>query len=206
MRSFLPLVAVALAFSACAPPPQQRRSEQLTVAQQQKRYEIAQPVPVFDASTERDIVTKLYRIRNEEVTTHSVWRSSMGVVEGDCPSYGYGIPYDTSLTNPLKTSWRDGYQSIASAVTEQAEPNGLYSSKNTNATWVLCLGDSGALEPVYTESLLTVYPTPVKIDYRTNRVVPYGKANVFIAKPNTQPIKAEVEAEVEVEAETRSHE
>ena len=71
------------------------------VQRQQSQYAIGQPIPAFDWSLERHLVIELYKVRNSKAATHSVWRSDRGLVEGDCPSYGYGIPYDTSLTNPL---------------------------------------------------------------------------------------------------------
>ena len=105
-----------------------------------------------------------------------VWRSDRGMVEGDCPSMGFGIPYSTSLTNPLKLSGthRD------SSVIEQAEINGVFPSKNTSATWTMCTNDIGSLEPIYIESRVTVYPYTVKVNYETNRVTKAGKATATL--------------------------
>lgn len=160
----------------------------LRVAEQQSQYEKAQPIPKYNWSLERHLVIELYNIRNQKAVTHSVWRSDRGIVEGDCPSYGYGIPYDTSLTNPLVATdiANNGeeyhYQGGALTSIEQAEPNGIFASKNTAATWVMCLGESGNIEPVYVETKVTVYPGPVVVDYDTNRVVRSGAATVLIKK------------------------
>ena len=151
-------------------------SERRTVSKQQDQYLIGQPIPSMDWSLERQLVIELYLIRNRQVSTHAVWRSDYGLIEGDCPSFGYGLPYDTSLTNPLQ---RVGYSSSSVAV-EQAEPNGIFASKNTAATWVMCVGDGGSIEPVYVESKVTVYPGPVTVDYGTNRVTRSGAATVRI--------------------------
>lgn len=154
------------------------------VRQQQSQYEKGQPIPAFDWSLERRLVIELYKVRNQKAATHSVWRSDRGWIEGDCPSYGYGIPYDTSLTNPLvPTRGNFRYTSTSALVTiEQAEPNGVFASKNTAATWVMCLGEAGNLEPVYVETKVTVYPGPVKVNYETNRVTRSGAATVLIPK------------------------
>lgn len=158
------------------------------VVAQQSQYAKGQPIPAFNWSLERDLVISLYKVRNQKSATHSVWRSDRGWVEGDCPSYGYGIPYDTSLTNPLVATDRDmdgeehSVSGGALASIEQAEPNGIYASKNTAATWVMCLSKAGLLEPVYVETKVTVYPGPVKVDYETNRVVRFGDATVTIKK------------------------
>jgi len=151
-----------------------------SVSAQQAQYEKAQPVPAYNFSIERDLLRKLYDIRNQKVATHSVWRSDYGMIEGDCPSMGYGLPYDTSLTNPLKIAWRSSQG--GAGVVEQAEPNGIYASKNTNATWVMCVNAAGVIEPHYTESKVTAYPGPVKVNYTTNRVTRHGEATVTIVK------------------------
>ena len=154
------------------------------VQRQQSQYVKGQPVPAFRWSLERDLVIQLYEVRNKKAVTHSVWRSDRGLVEGDCPSYGYGIPYDTSLTNPLMATDEDfaGYDKPALVAIEQAEPNGIFASKNTAATWVMCLGASGSIEPIYVETKVTVYPGPVNVDYDTNRVTRSGAATVLIQK------------------------
>jgi len=154
------------------------------VNQQDEQFAKGQPIPFFNWSLERDLIIQLYHIRNSKVATHAVWRSNYGMIEGDCPSMGFGIPYDTSLTNPVKSTDQDEKGNGSSSLTtiEQAEPNGIYASKNTSATWVMCIGNAGIIEPVYIESKVTIYPGPVKVDYKTNRVIRSGAATVIITK------------------------
>jgi uncharacterized protein YceK len=150
--------------------------------QQQSQYAKSQPLPVYNWSLERHMVIELYNARNLRAATHSVWRSDLGSIEGDCASIGFGIPYDTSLTNPLSIeAKRFGGLGRMVDVVEQAEPNGIFASKNTAATWVMCAGDNGAMEPVYVETKVTVYPYPVKVDYDKNRVIKAGKSTVTIS-------------------------
>jgi hypothetical protein len=156
----------------------QEDKDRETVQSQQRQYSIAQPVPKFDFSLERDLLIQLYNIRNQRVSTHSVWRSDRGVIEGDCASMGFGIPYDTSLTNPLQIK-RKGTAGVSSI--GQAEPNGIFASTNTAATWVMCVGQSGAIEPMYIETKVTVYPGPVVVDYDSNRVKRVGEPTVTIS-------------------------
>lgn len=130
------------------------------VDNQQEVYMINQPVPAFDFSLERDIAIQLYTIRNEARNTYTVVTSQgTGTPVWMCPSVGYPIPYDVQLTNPLRA---DVYYSEA-VVIEQAEPNGLYSSKNSAGTWVMCLDKEGRVVPVYTELNATAFPFPVEI-------------------------------------------
>lgn len=176
----LALALAALGTVSCKNRPNTEEKDRQAVQRQQSQYAKGQPVPAFDWSLERHLVVQLYKVRNRKAATHSVWRSDYGTIEGDCPSYGYGIPYDTSLTNPLQVA-HDSYRTGITAI-EQAEPNGIFASKNTAATWVMCLGKAGTLEPVYVESKVTVYPGPVKVDYKTNRVVRSGAATVLIPR------------------------
>lgn len=181
----LGLIMIGIMFFGCNFTDSQETIDAKAVEKQQSQYSIGQPVPAFDWSLERHLVSELYKIRNRKVATHAVWRSDRGMVEGDCPSMGFGIPYDTSLTNPLRTTDEDqtGYRtSGALAVVEQPEPNGIFASKNTSATWIMCIGDSGEIEPIYVETKVTIYPGPVNVNYETNRVVRTGAASVMIPK------------------------
>lgn len=169
----------AVALSGCSMADNTSVQESKVVERQQQQYLIGQPVPVFDWSLERDLQIQLYEIRNREVSTHSVWRSDYGMIEGDCPSVGYGLPYDTSLTNPLVADWHRLSNGGGVAI-EQPEPNGVFASKNTSATFVMCVDGSGGIAPVYVESKVTSYPFAVSVDYNSNRVIPTGSATVSI--------------------------
>lgn len=167
------LVAAGM-FAGCQPTADQERRDKAAVQQQQSQYAKAQPIPMYNWSLERDLVIKLYNLRNQKVSTHTVWRSDYGMIEGDCTSMGYGIPYDTSLTNPLQ-HFSGRSQGEGSAI-GQAEPNGVFASTNTAATWVMCIGETGSIEPHYVESKVTTYPYEVVVDYSKNRVTRNGKA------------------------------
>lgn len=171
------LIAAALLVTGCEQ--SQTEKDSVQVAQQQGQYAKYQPVPYYDWSLERHLITELYNARNTKAATHSVWRSNTGIIEGDCPSMGFSLPYDTSLTNPLQGE-RVSANGGAIAI-EQAEPNGIFASKNTAATWVLCLADTGAVEPIYVETKVTVYPYTLTVDYDTNRVYRNGGSSVVIS-------------------------
>lgn len=156
----------------------QETKDKKQVQAQQSQYAIAQPIPAYNWSLERDLLIKLYNLRNQKVSTHSVWRSDYGMIEGECSSMGYGLPYDTSLTNPLQSYGRSTY---ALTSIGQAEPNGVFASTNTAATWVMCIGNTGMIEPHYVESKVTVYPYPVKVNFKENRVTKAGKSTATIS-------------------------
>lgn len=157
-----------------------------SVQAQQAGFLRAQPIPKFDYSLERDIVIQLYHARNNHVATHTVWRGDTSEIEGHCPSIGYPIPFDTSLTNPLQVV-RGGYSSSYwGAAVEQAEPNGIFASKNSTATWVRCVHGTDDV-PVYVEGKVTAYPFPVTIV--GNKVSPVSgtKASVSIKTRRPKP-------------------
>lgn len=179
-------ISSALLLTACEDrEPTQSAKTSKIVERAQGQLTKAQPIPVYQWSLERDLVIQLYNTRNMKALTHSVWRD-FGEIEGDCPSIGFGIPYDTSLTNPLvatntnQKGQSHSHSGGALASIEQPEPNGIFASKNTAATWVMCAGAGGTIEPIYTESKVSVYPYSVSVDYNTNRVKKTGKASVSL--------------------------
>ena len=178
----LALVGV-LALTGCTEIDTAEQRDKETVQAQQEQYSRAQPVPTFDYSLERDVYIQLYRARNENVATHTVWRSALGKVLGDCSSIGYPIPYDSSLTNPQKLDVAKIWSKYVTGVIEQAEPNGLYASKNSIATWIRCTVEVNTVVtqvPVYVEDQVTAYPYPVEVDYTTDRVTIAGAPTVII--------------------------
>ena len=182
------IISIALCMVVCLSGCYEETStdkESKMVDKQLSQYSKGQPVPAFDWSLERDLMVKLYQLRNKKVATHTVWRSDYGMIEGDTPSIGYGLPYDTSLTNPLQINRRIMKSSRSrysiEGVIEQQEPNGIYASKNTTATWVMAVDtETSQVMPIYIESKVTVYPYPVKVDYDKNRVYKAGKPSTVI--------------------------
>ena len=83
-----------------------------------------------------------------------------------CASVGFPLPADTQLTNPVKLEGRwhkHGLDHFMGGQIEQAEPNGLYTSKNTDGTYVLCVDDQGVVSPQYTEEKVEAFTRPIKI-------------------------------------------
>lgn len=138
------------------------------VDKQQKIYSETQPVHIYDYSIPRDIYQQIYDFTTTNVVaTYTVIESITGVTRYECPSMGYPIPADTSLTNPLQGQYNVDNVGMDefSVVVEQAEPNGLFSSKNTDATWVLCVNlESGDVYPVYNEHKTMTFPFICKKD------------------------------------------
>jgi hypothetical protein len=164
------------------------KDEQIT-NDQLNIYLNGQPTPIYDYSPERDVVIQLYNYRMKTVRTWCVWRSDQGMIEGWAACMGYPIPYDVQLTNPVKQEGSTG------AVIEQIEPNGLYSSKNTSATWVFPIteipGKGIEITPIYVEGKVTCYPYPIDVDMDKNRVTraKVGNATVRILLTEGRELK-----------------
>lgn len=124
------------------------------VNEQQLSYTKTQAIPKFTFSQDRDTLIQIYMLKNEARNTYSVFSSNgTGEQRFQCPSVGYAIPADTQLTAPESTNG-----------VPQAEPNGLFSSTNTDGTWVLCVRANGEVVPVYTELKVTTFPFAVRYE------------------------------------------
>lgn len=158
MRKFLILGFLLLGLAACTQ--ESIANDTAQVDKQQQQYAKVQPLPFYDWSQDRAAMIQIYNAKNEQRQTYAVITAQgTGAAIFACPSIGYPIPADTQLTNPDQ-ALGNSYQG---SVVQQAEPNGLYSSTNTDATYVLCLRDDGKITPIYTEQKVTLFPFPVKI-------------------------------------------
>jgi type II secretory pathway pseudopilin PulG len=160
LMSMVAMVAMTVLMGAtCESGSSAEKSDRETVNSQQEHYQDVQPIPFFDFSNPRDVLIQIYKtVTTEARNTYTVIQSMTGEVVFYGPSIGYAIPADTQLTNGLQPSWgNDG----RAATIEQAEPNGLFSSENTDGTWVLFVDLNGDVTPVYTEQKVTTYPYAV---------------------------------------------
>lgn len=166
------LALLTMGSGTCNQEEPQDRADRLAVSAQQEQYRQNQPVRRYNFSNELDIYQQIYDIRVEGSTnTWTVIRSNTGKILDHFATLGFPLPYDVQLTNPLKVV--DLEQ--AGVAIEQPEPNGLYSSKNTAATWVLItrmVNDRVVVTPFYTEDRVSCYTYPIDVDYVNNRVTP----------------------------------
>lgn len=162
MKKVMVLTVVVLAVCIAGCREERSKSEQNDrefVDKQQQHYQKAQPIEFFDWSIPRDVYQQIYRaITTQKVTTFTIIESITGEFKYAGPSIGYPIPADMSLTNPLQP-YESHWESNGITTIEQAEPMGLFSSKNTDGTWVLFVDEEeGVLYPVYSEHKCTAFP------------------------------------------------
>jgi hypothetical protein len=113
-------------------------------------------MPAIKNFRERKLLKDILELRDQSglVTYTYVWNEMGGRLVFFCDSIGYGIPYATQYTNPLKADYQH-----SSAVIAQADPNGLFSPASAEGTWVMCKDPGGdSVQPVYVEPRIIVSP------------------------------------------------
>ncbi len=131
--------------------------------QEQMLQEATQKVgmPAINNNFERQQLKNIFELRDQtDLSTYTYLMNEMtGELRFFCNSIGYGIPYATQFTNPMKleSEWDDhGY---AMATLPQADPNGLFSPASAEGTWVLCIDPHGTeTKPVYVEPRIVTSP------------------------------------------------
>lgn len=163
-RMIILLAGVALALGACTGN-QSLNADQAQTNTQLQQYQKVQPVPYYNWSEQRNTLIQIYNAKNEARNTWAVVESMTGVALWACPSVGFPIPADTQLTNPdqIATTVPPGSSTIYDGVVPQMEPDGLYSSTSTDATYVLCIRPNGDTVPIYTEQKVSMFPFPVTV-------------------------------------------
>lgn len=184
------MMLLASLIAACGEGPTSQAADSVNVNNQQEVYNRTQPIPTFDWSQDRAALIQIYSLKNEARNTYSaIMSDGTGELMFLCPSIGYPIPADTQLTNPWVPVWYGS--SGGSATIAQPEPNGLFSSENTDATYVLCLRETDGrseVAPVQTESKVTTFPFPVRYNPETGMLEDAGGASTIsldLDRPNS---------------------
>ena len=155
MKSILALVAVATLLTACdvketSTQIERRKQEELSLQGVQ-----SVGMPAVTNFAEKRMMKDIIELRDQNVATYVYITDMNGKLHKVCNAVGYGLPYATQYTNPMRIS-SDGHGSVT---IPQADPNGLYSPASADGTWVLCVDTkSGKPKPVYIEPRVIVSP------------------------------------------------
>jgi hypothetical protein len=117
-------------------------------------------MPAIKNFRERKLLKDILELRDQDgLTTYTYLFSEVsGRLTFFCASIGYGIPYATQYTNPQKPL----YDTSATSVISQADPNGLFSPASADGTWVTCLDEKTKTARVaYLEPRIVVVPFKV---------------------------------------------
>ena len=112
-------------------------------------------MPSITNFAEKRMMKDIIELRDQNVATYVYITDMNGRLHKVCNAVGYGLPYATQYTNPMRISdYSHGVVAIP-----QADPNGLYSPASADGTWVLCVdAKSGKPKPVYIEPRVIVSP------------------------------------------------
>ena len=143
---------------------------------------------------ERSQLKEIYEMRDDpQLICYWYTKNDMTgkwVYQGKC--VGYGIPYTTSMTASESLQRVDTTTGYERVIIPQAEPNGLYSSPSTSATWILSVDEDGNITPTYVEDCITV--SQAKIQSRL------CEDWSLTSDYDSMPDKAEIEGEVDESA------
>jgi len=162
------LIAIAFVMGAASCEPETvKPSSDLA---QQKQTEVAMQdanrqvgIPAIVNFQEKKLMKQIYELRDQENLVCYAYLfnrndGTIGQFLGKC--LGYGIPYSTQFSNPMKILIQDNSYDAGDVpyTVPQAEPNGLFMPEGLNATWLLLLDAEGKPHPTYVEPEIIVSP------------------------------------------------
>lgn len=148
---FVALTALSLTACGTSVDTQQEMKTQQLMADADARI----GMPKVVNFTEKQLANQIMELRDRpNLATYTYTIDMNGGAHCLGRSIGYGLPYTTQITNPE----RELFSTLA---LPQAEPNGLFSSDSTNATWVLLVGTKGP-NVTYVETDITVSLEPLR--------------------------------------------
>jgi len=112
---------------------------------------------------EKKLLKTIIEMRDDpKLNTYTYITDLNGHLHLRCNSIGYGIPYATQYTNPMRPAQAYETHEQGNITLPQADPNGLFSPVSAEGTWVLCKNPKGDdVKPVYFEDRVTVSPFPL---------------------------------------------
>ena len=123
---------------------QQAQQQQLT---EESNRQVG--MPNISNYFEKDIAKRIYELRDKtDLTTYaySVNKEGQYIFLGRC--IGFGLPYTTQYSSPEKIQRGDLGEFNGDMLVPQTEPNGLYASETTNATWLILINEETNKEEI----------------------------------------------------------
>lgn len=147
----------------------QPKSDAITAANQEKltKEAITQTgMPAMVNYQELKLMKQLYEKRDQAnlICYAYVYSDYQGKFRFIGKCLGFGLPYGTQFSNPMKTV--DSHSSTGYIEQlPQSEPNGLFMPPTADATWVFLLDSAGNPHATYFEPKVTIleFPLPKSI-------------------------------------------
>lgn len=123
---------------------------------------------ILELRDEMDLVTYTY-LENVTPTVIPGYTALGGKLTYLGQTVGYGIPYATQYTNPMKIEYRSdsGSRVSSDTVLPNADPNGLFSPGSAEGTWVMMRDPSRAdsdVKAIYVEPRTIALPFKLPMD------------------------------------------
>jgi hypothetical protein len=150
----LPLVTVLVACDPGNPTSTQIERKK----QEEMSLQAVQSVgmPAITNFAEKRMMKDILELRDKSAPTTTYLVGMNNQLTKLCDSVGYGLPYATQYTNPMRTA---GDMNHGLVTIPQADPNGLYSPAAAEGTWILCVDHKdGKAKPLYVEPRVIVSP------------------------------------------------
>jgi hypothetical protein len=152
------MLAVASSESNCSnmqtADKQQNKQQEMLLAESNMQV----GMPAITNFAEKRMAKMIFELRdNPKLTTISYIRDMNGKLHKVCDSIGYGLPYATQYTSPMRPAASFETHETGNIALPQADPNGLFSPPAADATWVICIDPkTKQISPLYEEQKLTV--------------------------------------------------
>lgn len=127
-----------------------QQKEQILQERTQNKSMVQSGIPSIKNFREKKVYKEIYELRDQDdLTTYTyIVAKQTGKLVFIGESVGFPIPYDTQYNNPSQL--KGGTHEYTAY--PQAEPSGLYSSKDTNGIWIMMVDKKTQKpRPVYFE-------------------------------------------------------
>jgi hypothetical protein len=149
---FLSLTACGVKITESSTTIERRKQEELS-----KQGVESVGFPAIVNYAEKRMMKDIIELRDQMKPTFTYIVDMNGKFHKVCDSVGYGLPYATQYTNPLKES------DYSHSVIANADPNGLYSPTSADGTWVMCLNPkTHKAEPQFIEPRVITTTFPIE--------------------------------------------
>lgn len=122
-------------------------------------------MPAISNWQDMRMAKSILEARDQTISTVTyVFAENSGQMFKLCDSVGYGLPYATQYTSPMRPAKAGEVFGSDNITVPQADPNGLFSPAAADATWIFCVDPATKKDkPVYVEPKTIVSPFPLQL-------------------------------------------
>ena len=132
-------VIATLAITGCLEQPPSSDAIQHKQQEQISLQAVRSECRLLSTSLKKRMMKDILELRDQNVATITYLVGMNNQLRKLCNSIGFGLPYATQYTNPMRISGGIDTPSTGNVAIPQADPNGLFSPASAEGTWVLCV-------------------------------------------------------------------